>query len=127
MGIAKRPKLATRYSGPRAGARDSVSLEARCRVGEGEETAVAVLDLDAGGCQVRGITAAVTRGGPVQLWLGSIGPLAARLRWVKNGSAGLAFEAPLGEDALAEARASAAWVAPSRVLPLRRPASAGET
>lgn len=69
----------------------------------------------------------MTRGGPVQLWLGSVGPLAARLRWVKNGSAGLAFEAPLGEDALAEARASAAWVAPSRVLPLRRPVSAGET
>lgn len=56
MGIAKRPKLATGYAGPRAGARDSVSLEARCRVGEGAETAVAVLDLDAGGCRVRGIT-----------------------------------------------------------------------
>lgn len=127
MGIAKRPILATRYTGPRSGERDVVSLEARCRVGEGDEVAVAVLDLDARGCRVRGITAAVTKGGPVQLWLGSVGPIAARLRWVKLGSAGLAFETPLGEETLAEATVSAAWAAPSRVIPLRRPVSDAET
>jgi hypothetical protein len=122
MGIAKRPKLATRYTGPRS-ERDTVSLEARCRVGEGDETTVAVLDLDARGCRVRGITAAVTKGAPVELWLGSVGPIAARLRWVKLGSAGLAFETPLADEALADARSSAMWVAPPRVIPLRRPVS----
>lgn len=127
MGIAKRPKLATKYSGPRAGDRDTVSLEARCRVGEGAEIEVAVLDLDAGGCRVRGITTAVTKGGAVQLWLGTVGPIAARLRWVKLGSAGLAFEAPLEEPAMAEARTSAAWATPPRVIPLRRPLIGGET
>ena len=126
MGIAKRPKLATRYTGPRSGERDTVSLEARCRVGEGDEIGVSVLDLDAGGCRVRGITAAVTKGGAVQLWLGTVGPVAARLRWVKLGSAGLAFETPLEDAALAEARTSAAWAAPSRVIPLRRAVSDGE-
>jgi len=126
MGIAKRPRLATKYAGPRSGNRDSVSLEARCRVGEGDETAVAVLDLDARGCRVRGITAAVTKGAAVQLWLGTVGPVDARLRWVKLGSAGLAFAEPLSDDALAEARTSAGWVPPPRVVPLRR-ASAGET
>lgn len=120
MGIAKRPKLATRYAGPRAGERDTVSLEARCRIGEGAEMTIAVLDLDARGCRVRGITAAVTKGAPVALWLGSVGPVAARLRWVKLAYAGLAFDPPLSEQALAEARTSAAWITPPRVVPLRR-------
>jgi hypothetical protein len=127
MTIAKRPKLATKYIGPQAGERDLVSLEARCRIGDGEEIGASVLDLDASGCRVRGITAAVTKGARVDLWLGSIGPIAARLRWVKLGSAGLAFEEPLGEAALAEARATAAWAAPPRVIPLRRPTTDAET
>ena len=126
MGIAKRPKLATHYSGPRSGERDSVTLEARCRVGESGEIAVGVLDLDAHGCRVTGITTAMTKGAQVRLWLGSVGPLSARLRWLKQGSAGLAFDIPLGEGALEEVRATAAWSAPSRVVPLRRP-KAGET
>jgi hypothetical protein len=120
MGIAKRPKLATGYSGPRAGERDTVSLEALCRVGEGDEAVVSVLDLDARGCRVHGITAAVTKGARVALRLGTLAPLEARLRWVKRGSAGLAFEAALSDEALATVRASAKWVAPVRVIPLRR-------
>ncbi len=120
MGIAKRPKLATRYSGPRAGERGTVSLDARCRIGEGTDEPVAVLDLDAGGCRVRGIAVAVTKNEPVMLWFGTVGPIAARLRWLKRGSAGLAFETPLSEQALEEARRSAEPVAESRVIPLRR-------
>lgn len=120
MGTAKRPKLATSYMGPQAGERGLVSLEARCRVAGGAELAVAVLDLDAGGCRVRGITAAVTKGAPVELQLGSVGPIDARLRWVKLGSAGLAFTQRLSEETLAEARASATWAPPPRVIPLRR-------
>ncbi|MGX7927808.1 hypothetical protein ACWPMX_14670 [Tsuneonella sp. HG094] len=123
MGIARRPKLATRYSGPRAGERDVVSLEGRCRIGDGAEEAVAVLDFDARGCRVRGITTAVVKNAPVLLWLGATGPHPARLRWLKRGSAGLAFEAPLGDDDLAEALRSAVPAVPARVVPLRRRSS----
>lgn len=127
MGIAKRPKLATRYTGPRSGARDSVSLEARCRVADGTESTVAVLDLDAGGCRVRGIATAVTKGAPVEFWLGTVGPVVGRLRWLKQGSAGFAFDAALTELELEEARASAGWTAPPRVVPLRREPIGGGT
>ena len=127
MGIAKRPKLATRYTGPRSGDRDAVSLDGRCQVGEGGTEAVAVLDLDAGGCRVRGITPAVTKGQPISLWLGSVGPIATQLRWVKRGSAGLAFDAPLADDALAEARRTAVPINEQRVVALRRKVSGVDT
>lgn len=127
MGIAKRPKLATGYSGPRAGERDVVSLEASCRVADGDETAVSVLDLDARGCRVHGITAAVTKGAHVALRLGTSATVEARLRWVKRGSAGLAFVVPLTDSDLGEIRESAARSVHSRVIPLRRMLSGGET
>ncbi len=120
MGIAKRPKLATTYNGPRVGERDVVSLDARCRIGDGRIEPVAVLDLDARGCRVRGITAAVTKHESVALWLGSVGPVAARLRWLKRGSAGLAFDGPLSDEDLAEAHRTATPAPASRVIPLRR-------
>lgn len=118
----KRPKLATHYSGPRAGSRDLVSLDGRCRVGEGVEEEIAILDLDPRGCRVRGITAAVTKADPLEVWLGPVGPVGARLRWVKRGLAGLKFDRPLtGEDL---DRAASARVEPaaagSNVIALRR-------
>lgn len=123
MGIAKRPKLATTYNGPRAGERDSVSLEATCRVGDGESFAVAVLDLDAHGCRVRGFGAAATKFDAIALRFGELDPVHAGLRWVKRGSAGLAFANPLSEAELEVIHRSAGYVAPTRVVPLRRPLS----
>lgn len=120
MARHKRPPLATRYSGPRAGNRAHASLEGRCQVGVGEAAPIAVLDLDARGCRVRGITAAVTKLEPLQLWLGDVGPLAARLRWVKRGNAGVAFETPLSEADLARVAETAMPTAPAQVIPLRR-------
>lgn len=122
MGIAKRPKLAVGYTGPRAAGRDIVSLDATCRIGEGETFAVAVLDLDPRGCRVRGFTAAATKSDPIQFTLGSVGPVLARLRWAKRGSAGLKFDTPLTDAELAEAEASALPAAQPRVIPLRRAA-----
>jgi hypothetical protein len=120
MAKLNRPKLATRYSGPRASDRDFVSLEGRCCVGEGEMERISVLDLDARGCRVKGITAAVTKVDVVQMWLGELGPLTARLRWAKRGSAGLAFDTALS-DAELEAVKRTAMPAPSpQVVPLRR-------
>lgn len=116
----KRPKLATSYSGDRKGARDVVSLEASCRVGDGEPFSVGVLDLDIHGCRVRGFTAAVTKTDRVEVTVGEVGPVRARVRWAKRGSAGLKFDAPLLRGELAKAAETAMWEPPSRVVQLRR-------
>lgn len=115
-----RPKLATHYSGPRAGPRDFVSLEGLCSVGEGESERIAVLDLDARGCRVKGITAAVTKADRLQVWLGAVGPIEGRLRWVKRGSAGIAFVEPLIDTQLDEAKETATPAPLAEVIPLRR-------
>ena len=125
MGSRKRPKLATHYSGPRAGSRDPVSLEGRCRIGDAEEAVIAVLDLDPRGCRVNGITAAVTKADVVTLWIGPVGPLTGRLRWMKRGLAGLKFDEPLTEEQLEQA-ASAVQASRSEganVIALRRRAA----
>jgi hypothetical protein len=108
MGSKKRPKLATHYAGPRAGSRDAVSIDGRCSVGDGAAEAIAIHDLDPRGCRVRGITVAVSKADVVQVWLGPVGPVAARIRWVKHGAAGLGFEQPLPEGDLERASAGAA-------------------
>lgn len=120
MPSIKRPKLATHYSGPRAGTRDSVSLEGRCSVGEGPAAPVAVLDLDARGCQLTGIAVAVSKADMLRLWLGGIGPIEGRLRWAKHGSAGIAFDRPLEDAELASARMSAPLNPSAEVVPLRK-------
>ena len=120
MAKLNRPKLATHYTGPRAGNRDFVSLEGRCCVGEGEIERISILDLDARGCRVKGITAAVTKIDMLQLWLGDLGPLTGRLKWAKRGSAGLAFDAALTGDQLEAVKRTAAPVPLPQVVPLRR-------
>ena len=81
---------------------------------------IAILDLDARGCRVKGITAAVTKADALQVWLGDLGPLTARLKWAKRGSAGLAFDIALGDDELEAAKLTAAPVPLPQVVPLRR-------
>lgn len=125
MAKLTRPKLATHYSGPRSGNRDFVSLEGRCQVAEGDTQEIAVLDLDARGCRVKGIGAAVTKADALQVWLGDIGPIVGRLRWAKRGSAGIAFDAPLGEAQLDLAKRSAVPAPLPQVIPLRRRGEAG--
>jgi len=120
MAKLNRPKLATHYTGPRAGPREFVSLEGRCRVGEGQAEPIAVLDLDAGGCRVKGITAALTKADPLQLWLGDVGPVSGKLRWVKRGSAGIAFTDPLDVHQLAAVKLTALPLPEAEVIPLRR-------
>jgi len=120
MAKLTRPKLATHYSGPRAEGRDFVSLEGRCIVGEGSAEPITILDLDPRGCRVKGISAALTKSDLLLLWLGEVGPVRARLRWAKRGSAGVAFDAPLGEAELDRIKATALPVAAPQVLPMRR-------
>ena len=119
MAKLTRPKLATHYTGPRAGPRDFVSLEGQCSVGEGESERIAVLDLDARGCRVKGITAAVTKADRLQVWLGAVGPIEGRLRWVKRGSAGIAFVEPLAEKQVDEAKQTSMPAPLPYVIPRR--------
>ena len=122
MGSRKRPKLTTHYAGPRAGSRDLVSIDGRCRVGEGDKERIGVLDLDPRGCRVSGIGVAVTKADVVTLWIGPVGPITARLRWMKRGLAGLKFDEPLTEEQV-QAAASAGETSPSEganVIALRR-------
>ena len=105
MGTRKRPKLATHYDGPRAGSRDLVSLDGRCRIGDADEEDIVVLDLDRRGCRVRGIMRAVSKGDPIFLTIGPVGPIEARLRWMKRGLAGLKILTPLSDEQFDEATA----------------------
>ena len=104
----------------RADPRESVVIPGRCQVGERAAEEVLVTDLSARGCRLRGNSIGVTKAEPVQLWLGETGPVAARLKWIKKGSIGLAFESPLDEDVLQPLLDAPAPPAPSNVVPLRR-------
>jgi hypothetical protein len=116
----KRANILPRTDMLRTGARESVVIQARCRVGERAAEEVLITDLSARGCRLRGNSIGVTKAEPVELWLGEVGPVAARLKWIKQGSIGLGFEAPL-EDAVLQALLDApAAVIPSNVVPLKK-------
>ena len=75
------------------------------------------MDLASHGCRVLGLSVGVTKSDPLELWLGEVGPVAARLKWVKRGSLGVEFDSPLDVDVLE--RLAAADPTPN-VLPIRR-------
>ena len=104
----------------RTGPRESVIIPGQCQVGERPVEDVLVTDLSARGCRLRGNSIGVTKTEPVQLWLGDAGPIAAKLKWVKKGSLGLAFESALDEDVLQPLLDMPAPPVPSNVVPLRK-------
>ena len=104
----------------RGAPRESVIIPGRCQVGERPAEEVLVTDLSARGCRLRGNSIGVTKTEPVQLWLGDHGPIAARLKWVKKGSLGLAFETPLDEEVLQPLLDAPVPPVPSNVVPLKR-------
>lgn len=73
-------------------------LIGRCSLGEGAPQEVLVVDLTANGCRLLGISAGVSRGEQVTLWLGAAGPIAGRLKWAKKASVGVAFDQPVDID-----------------------------
>ena len=107
----------------RGAPRESVIIPGKCQVGDRLVEEVLVTDLSARGCRLRGNSIGVTKTEPVQLWLGDAGPIAAKLKWVKKGSIGLAFEAELDEDVLQPLLDAPAPPVPSNVVPLNRGAS----
>ena len=104
----------------RATPRESVIISAKCQVGDRLAEEVLVTDLSAKGCRLRGNSIGVTKAERVQLWIGDIGPLGAQLKWVKKGSLGLAFEAPLSEEVLRPLLDAPAPSVASNVVPLKR-------
>ena len=118
----KRAPILPRSDMNRAGPRESVIIPGKCQVGERPAEEVLVTDLSAKGCRLRGNSIGVTKTEPVQLWLGDAGPISAKLKWVKKGSIGLAFEAVLDEAILQPLLDAPAPPVPSNVVHLRKQA-----
>ena len=116
----KPAKILARTETLRAEPRESVIISGKCQVGDRLAEEVLVTDLSAKGCRLRGNSIGVTKAERVLLWVGDFGPLGAQLKWVKKGSLGFAFEAPLGEDLLRLLLDAPAPPVPSNVVPLKR-------
>ena len=112
--------MLSRTEVPRTGPRDSVAISGTFQVGERLVEDVLVTDLSADGCRLHGNSVGVTKSEPMQLWVGEIGPIGARLKWLKQGSLGLAFDTALDEAVLQQLHALPA--PPSNVIALKRSA-----
>lgn len=117
MASSKHARLSNRPEKERAEERTAVSIAGRCRAGDREIQDVLIMDLAAHGCRLLGLSVGVTKNDALELWLGETGPVAARLKWVKRGSLGVEFDAPLDGDVLE--RLADADPKPN-VLPIRR-------
>ena len=120
----KRAPIPPRSDMLRAAPRETVVIRGQCQVGDRAVEDVLFTDLSARGCRLRGNSIGVTKTEPVQLWLGDAGPIAARLKWIKKGSIGLAFESPLDAEVLQPLLDAPAAPVPSNVVPLRKRAAA---
>jgi hypothetical protein len=117
MAGSKHARLSNRPNRDRAEDRTAVSISGRCSAGDRGVQDVLVMDLASHGCRVLGLSVGVTKSDPLELWLGEVGPVAARLKWVKRGSLGVEFDSPLDAEVLE--RLAAADPTPN-VLPMRR-------
>ena len=120
----KRPHILPRTDALRAAPRDAVIIPGTCQIGERAVEDVLITDLSAKGCRLRGNSIGVTKSEQVQLWLGDAGPIAAKLKWVKKGSLGLAFNDALDEAVLRPLLEAPAAPPPSNVVPLKKRAAA---
>jgi hypothetical protein len=94
MSRLHRPKIA------RNADRLPVKIEGRFRLGDGEEQEALVTDLSAAGCNLRGLPVGITKAQPLTLWIGPIGPISGKPRWLKNGSVGVVFDTRLDAGSL---------------------------
>ena len=78
-----------------------VVIAGTCRIGERPSQDVLVTDLGPSGCCLRGTWLGVTRSEALTLHIGDVGPLAARLKWTRRDSLGVAFDEPLSAETLA--------------------------
>jgi hypothetical protein len=117
MTRGKHTKLQQSTARSRTAARNPVVIEGACAIGGREREAALITDLGLQGCRLRTEAVGVTRSEALVLWLGEVGPIAARLRWSKGGALGVLFDRPLDEGTL-EALLEAGEPR-SNVIPLR--------
>lgn len=114
----KRPSLLSCGGrSPRGDAPATLSIPARCQVGDrpAEETRITAMERER--CTVRLGTVGVTKGEPLVLHVAGEAPLAGRLGWIGQGELGFVFDTPLGEDRLDRLRT---LDRPGNVIPLHR-------
>ena len=114
----KRAHILPRSEMARSDEREAVVITGTCRIGDRPAEEVLIIDLGATGCRVRGNSLGVTKSEPLELQIADVGPLAARLKWIKKGSLGVAFNVPLDEAALQKLYETP--LPPPNVVPLRR-------
>lgn len=114
----KRAHILPRPNVSRTDAREPVVIAGTCRIGDRPAEEVLVIDLGANGCQVRGNSLGVTKSEPLELQIADVGPLAARLKWVRKGSLGVTFDVPLDDEVLQKLYATP--LPPPNVVPMRR-------
>ena len=124
MATFKRPPLTWRTDSLRNGGREPVVIAGTCKIGDRAVEDVLLTDLSAEGCQLRGNSIGVSKSEPVQLWLGEVGPIAARLNWLKKGSIGLTFDVPMAESVLQQLHDAPSAPAPSNVVQLKKRSAA---
>jgi len=120
MVTRKRLQMIARGEELRTGSRESVVIPGTCQVGDRLPESVLITDLSAGGCRLRADSIGVTKSEPVQLWFGDVGPILAKLKWIKKGSLGLAFDTRLEDKVLEDLLANPIAPAPTNVVPLKR-------
>ena len=118
----KRAPIPPRIDILRGNARAPVVLSGKCQIGERAIEEALITDLSAGGCCLRANSIGVTKTEQARVWLGEVGPVPARLAWIKQGSIGLAFETALEEAVLRPLQEAPAAPIPSNVVPLKKAA-----
>lgn len=117
MASFKRSRLSFGGEGARAERRQSLRIPAQCQVGDRPPEDVSITAIDREGCSLWPVAVGVTKSQPVTLYLKGEAPVAGELRWIRQGSLGVAFTAPLDEAVVERLRVIEA---PSNVITLRK-------
>lgn len=76
-------------------ARHGVAVEGRYRTGSGVPKDVSVLDISEHGCRFFDKFGNLVPGGQITVRIGSIGPIAATVKWTERSVVGIEFENPI--------------------------------
>ncbi|MDC0886543.1 hypothetical protein OAS19_01985 [Altererythrobacter sp.] len=79
-------------------ARKVVGVEGRYRTGSGQPRDVWITDLSQSGCRFYDRFGTMQEGKAITLRIGTVGPIAAHVRWWDNHTNGVQFETPLHES-----------------------------
>jgi len=114
---AKPPNLIPRREHGRDSARRPVMIPATCQVGDRDAEEVLLTDISTDGRRVELVSIGVTRAAPIVLCIGGEAPVTGRLAWIRQGSLGVTFDAPLDEPTVARL---GELTPDTNVVPLRR-------